>query len=222
MRAAGHRATWKGPVLIDRLNLADLAERALATARRRNLTIVTAESCTAGKLSALLSEASGAAEHLHGSFVTYTKANKVKALGVDPGLLKAKGAVCREVAVAMAEGALHRSPADVAVAITGVAGPDPDEDGNPRRSGLHCRGARRTCASARRTKTRRYRTREGAGAGHGRSACRTDPLPGSRLNQELVNTAVQHAAHAPSVLSRMSVAASDCGPVRRKLEFRDG
>jgi nicotinamide-nucleotide amidase len=118
-------------VLIDRLNLADLAERALATARRRNLTIVTAESCTAGKLSALLSEASGAAEHLHGSFVTYTKANKVKALGVDPGLLKAKGAVCREVAVAMAEGALHRSPADVAVAITGVAGPDPDEDGNP-------------------------------------------------------------------------------------------
>jgi nicotinamide-nucleotide amidase len=99
--------------LIDRLNLPDLAERALATARRRNLTIVTAESCTAGKLSALLSEAPGAAEHLHGSFVAYTKANKVKALGVDAGLLKAKGAVCREVAVAMAEGALHRSPADV-------------------------------------------------------------------------------------------------------------
>jgi nicotinamide-nucleotide amidase len=123
-------------VLIDRLNLPDLAERALATARRRNLTIVTAESCTAGKLSALLSEAPGAAEHLHGSFVAYTKANKVKALGVDAGLLKAKGAVCREVAVAMAEGALHRSPADVAVAITGVAGPDPDEDGNP--VGLVC------------------------------------------------------------------------------------
>jgi nicotinamide-nucleotide amidase len=117
--------------LIVRHDLAQLAERALATARRRNLTIVTAESCTAGKLSALLSEAPGAGEHLHGSFVTYTKANKVKALGVDPGLLKARGAVCREVAVAMAEGALHCSPADVAVAITGVAGPDPDEDGNP-------------------------------------------------------------------------------------------
>jgi nicotinamide-nucleotide amidase len=122
--------------LIDRPTLVDLAERALATARRRNLTIVTAESCTAGKLSALLSEAPGAAEHLHGSFVTYTKANKVKALGVDAGLLKAKGAVCREVALALAEGALHRSPADVAVAITGVAGPDPDEDGNP--VGLVC------------------------------------------------------------------------------------
>jgi hypothetical protein len=75
-------------VLINRLNLPDLAERALAAARRRNLTIVTAESCTAGKLSALLSEAPGAGEHLHGSFVTYTKANKVKALVVDAGLLK--------------------------------------------------------------------------------------------------------------------------------------
>jgi nicotinamide-nucleotide amidase len=122
--------------LIARRDLAQLAERALAAARRGNLTIVTAESCTAGKLSALLSEAPGASEHLHGSFVTYTKANKVKALGVDAGLLKAKGAVCREVAVAMAESALHRSPADVAVAITGVAGPDPDEDGNP--VGLVC------------------------------------------------------------------------------------
>jgi nicotinamide-nucleotide amidase len=123
-------------ILIDRPTLVDLAERALATARRRNLTIVTAESCTVGKLAALLSEAPGAAEHLHGSFVTYTKANKVQALGIDAGLLKAKGAVCREVALAMVEGALHRSPADVAVAITGVAGPDPDEDGNP--VGLVC------------------------------------------------------------------------------------
>jgi nicotinamide-nucleotide amidase len=127
--------------LIARRDLAQLAERALAAARRRNLTIVTAESCTAGKLSALLSEAPGAGEHLHGGFVIYTKANKVKALGVDAELLKAKGAVCREVAVAMAEGALHRSPADVAVAITGVAGPDPDEDGNP--VGLVCIAAAR-------------------------------------------------------------------------------
>jgi nicotinamide-nucleotide amidase len=123
-------------VLFGRRTLAELAKRALAAACRRNLAIVTAESCTAGKLSALLSEAPGAAEHLHGSFVAYTKANKVKALGVDSGLLKAKGAVCREVAMAMAEGALHRSPADVAVAITGVAGPDSDEDANP--IGLVC------------------------------------------------------------------------------------
>jgi nicotinamide-nucleotide amidase len=127
--------------LTDRPNLVDLAECALATARRRNLTIVTAESCTAGKLSALLSEPPGAAEHLQGGFVTYTKANKVKALGLDAELLKAKGAVSAEVAVAMAEGALHRSPADVAVAVTRVAGPDPDEDGNP--VGLVCIAAAR-------------------------------------------------------------------------------
>jgi hypothetical protein len=64
MRAVARDATWKRPVLIDRLNLPDLAERALAMARRRNLTIVTAESCTAGKLSGLLSEAPGTGEHL--------------------------------------------------------------------------------------------------------------------------------------------------------------
>jgi nicotinamide-nucleotide amidase len=122
--------------MTDKPDLVQLAKRALALARQRNMTIITAESCTAGKLSALLSEAPGAADHLHGSFVSYTKANKIKALGVSADLLKEKGAVCREVAVAMAVGALARSPADLAVSITGVAGPDPDEDGNP--VGLVC------------------------------------------------------------------------------------
>ena len=112
-------------------NLIQLAERALAMARQGNVTIVTAESCTAGKLSALLSETPGAAENLHGGFVAYTKANKVKSLGVSADLLRRKGAVCPDVALAMAEGALARSPASLAVSITGVAGPDPDEDGNP-------------------------------------------------------------------------------------------
>ena len=110
-------------------DLPPLAGRALE--RASSLTIVTAESCTAGKLAALLSEAPGAAERLHGSFVTYTKANKTRALGVPESLLDEQGAVCPEVAVAMAQGALARSPADIAVAITGVAGPEPDEDGNP-------------------------------------------------------------------------------------------
>ena len=95
------------------------------------MSIVTAESCTAGRLAALLSEAPGAAEYLHGGFVTYTKLNKTRSLGISAALLEQKGAVCCDVAVAMAEGALARSPADVAVSITGVAGPDPDEDGNP-------------------------------------------------------------------------------------------
>jgi nicotinamide-nucleotide amidase len=100
-------------------------------ARQRNVTIVTAESCTGGKLSALLSDCPGAAEHLHGGFVAYTKGSKVKSLGVSADLLREKGAVCPDVALAMAEGALARSPANLATSITGVAGPDPDEDGNP-------------------------------------------------------------------------------------------
>jgi nicotinamide-nucleotide amidase len=116
--------------------LRDRAGAVLSVARRQKLSIVTAESCTAGKLAVLLSEAPGAAEHLQGGFVVYTKANKAQALGVAPDLLRRRGAVCSEVATAMAEGALARTPADVAVAITGVAGPDPDEDGNP--VGLVC------------------------------------------------------------------------------------
>jgi nicotinamide-nucleotide amidase len=116
--------------------LTELAKRALGVAKACNCSIVTAESCTAGKLSGLLSEAPGAGALLHGGFVSYTKANKTKALGVSPDLLKQKGAVCVDVAVEMAQGALARSPANVAVAITGVAGPEPDEDGNP--VGLVC------------------------------------------------------------------------------------
>ena len=116
--------------------LRSLAEQAMAAARRRGLSIVTAESCTAGALSTLLSEAPGAAEHLQGGFVTYTKANKTKSLGVPSGLLRSRGAVCAEVARAMAEGALAHSAGDLAVAITGVAGPEPDEDNNP--VGLVC------------------------------------------------------------------------------------
>lgn len=117
-------------------NLCELATGALAVLRRKNLSVVTAESCTAGRLAVLLSEAPGAAEHLQGGFVVYTKANKSQALGVPADLLKSQGAVCPGVAGAMAGGALARTPADVAVAMTGVAGPDPDEDGNP--VGLVC------------------------------------------------------------------------------------
>jgi nicotinamide-nucleotide amidase len=116
--------------------LLELATQAMRTLERKGLSVVTAESCTAGMLATLLSEVAGAAERLHGGFVTYTKENKTAALGVAHDLLAKKGAVSREVAIAMAEGALRRSPAQVAVAITGVAGPEPDEDGNP--VGLVC------------------------------------------------------------------------------------
>lgn len=111
--------------------LTKAAEDLLAAAKRAGLTVITAESCTAGLLAAVLSTATGASHFLHGGFVTYTKANKTAALGVPAPLLREKGAVCAEVAQAMAEGALTRSPAQLAVAVTGVAGPEPDEDGNP-------------------------------------------------------------------------------------------
>jgi len=108
-----------------------MAEDLVARTAREKLTIITAESCTSGLLATVLSEAPGAAKILHGGFVTYTKEHKAVALGVPEELLRSKSAVCDEVACAMAEGALARSSADLAAAITGVAGPEPDEDGNP-------------------------------------------------------------------------------------------
>jgi len=113
------------------VDLAALAEEVLQAARHHKLTLVTSESCTAGLLSQLLSDAEGAADHFHGGFVTYTKQHKTRALQVPAQLLRQKGAVCPEVAEAMAQGALRASDATVSVAITGVAGPEPDEDGNP-------------------------------------------------------------------------------------------
>jgi nicotinamide-nucleotide amidase len=111
--------------------LTAIAGRVLMLAGERRLSLVTAESCTSGLLATTLSEAPGAAELLHGGFVAYTKENKAAALGVPADLLRKRTAVSPEVAAAMAEGALARSPADIAVAITGVAGPAEDEDGNP-------------------------------------------------------------------------------------------
>jgi nicotinamide-nucleotide amidase len=112
-------------------SLKDRAEQISKLSQERHMTLATVESCTAGSLAHLLSQAEGASETLHGGFVVYTKANKVAAVGVPKELLAAYTAVSAEVAQAMAEGGLARSPADIVVAITGVAGPEPDEDGNP-------------------------------------------------------------------------------------------
>jgi nicotinamide-nucleotide amidase len=112
-------------------NLGAFSNALLDEARRAGLTVVTAESCTAGLMCQILSDAEGAAEHFHGGFVTYTKEQKSRALGVPWSVLREQGAVCGTVARAMAEGALRHSGAGIAAAITGVAGPAPDEDGNP-------------------------------------------------------------------------------------------
>ena len=111
--------------------LKKLADALIKRAKETGLGIVTAESCTAGLMCQVLADAEGASTFFHGGFVTYTKQHKSCALGVPEALLREKGAVSAEVARVMAEGALKHSEAGVSAAITGVAGPEPDEDGNP-------------------------------------------------------------------------------------------
>jgi nicotinamide-nucleotide amidase len=107
------------------------ARQVLDLLNKKKKSIITAESCTAGLISAVLSQGDGAGEVLHGSFVTYSKANKSMALGVPAQLLASRGSVNEDVVRALADGALARSPADLSLAVSGVLGPDPDEDGNP-------------------------------------------------------------------------------------------
>ena len=112
-------------------NLVRRAQPIVDALRARHLSIVTAESCTAGLVAAILSHAQHAGECFHGGFIAYSKDNKSAILGIDRAFLEAKGSVNAEVARQMAYGALARAPASVAIAVTGVLGPDPDEDGNP-------------------------------------------------------------------------------------------
>jgi PncC family amidohydrolase len=94
-----------------------------------SLTLAAAESCTAGLVADLLARIPGASRVFWGSFVTYTLDAKKRMLAVDEALLLAHGAVSRETALAMASGALERSGADMALSVTGLAGPD--GDGSP-------------------------------------------------------------------------------------------
>ena len=108
-----------------------LAERLIGFAAGKHIRLVTAESCTAGLIAHNLSRPAGSASVLVGGFVTYTKDAKTRLLGVSPELFGAAGAVDPEVAKAMAHGAAERSGAECAIAVTGVTGSQPDEDGNP-------------------------------------------------------------------------------------------
>jgi nicotinamide-nucleotide amidase len=91
--------------------------------REKGLKIATAESCTGGLVAALLTEISGSSSVVERGFVTYSNEAKIELIGVPAELIAAHGAVSEPVARAMAEGALAHSRADVAVGITGVAGP---------------------------------------------------------------------------------------------------
>ena len=89
----------------------------------RKLTVATAESCTGGMLAALLTDIEGASHGFDRGFVTYSKDAKTELLGISPALLDQNEAVSEVVARAMAEGALRRSKADMAIGVTGFAGP---------------------------------------------------------------------------------------------------
>jgi nicotinamide-nucleotide amidase len=102
----------------------DRAEDLLREAKSRGFTIATAESCTGGLIAATLAAVRGASASLDRGFVTYSNDAKKEMLGVPAALLDDYGAVSRQVAMAMAAGALAHSPADLVVAVTGIAGPD--------------------------------------------------------------------------------------------------
>lgn len=100
-----------------------LAAEVISAARAVGLKIATAESCTGGMLAAALTDISGASAVFDRGFITYSYASKPEMLGISPETLEAHGAVSSEAVAQMAVGAQANSDADVAVAITGIAGP---------------------------------------------------------------------------------------------------
>ena len=102
-------------------------EDLLARARYWGLRVATAESCTGGMVAAALTDVAGSSDVFERGYVTYSNAAKVELLGVSEETLAESGAVSEAVAREMAEGALTRSAADIAVSITGIAGPGGSE-----------------------------------------------------------------------------------------------
>lgn len=104
-------------------SLLTAAQAIISTLRANGLTLVTAESCTGGLIAGLLTEIAGSSAVVERGLVTYSNAAKTSLLGVDADLIARAGAVSASVAEAMVRGALAASPADIAVAVTGIAGP---------------------------------------------------------------------------------------------------
>lgn len=103
--------------------LVEAAARVIAANRSAGRKIALAESCTGGLVTAALTEVAGSSDVLDAGFVTYSNEAKVRTLGVSSDVVETFGAVSEATAWAMARGAIDRSSADVAVSITGIAGP---------------------------------------------------------------------------------------------------
>jgi nicotinamide-nucleotide amidase len=112
-------------------DLVGLAARVIAENAAQGRTVAVAESCTGGLVSAALTEIAGSSAVFDRGFITYSNAAKIQLLGVPEDLIDTFGAVSIAVAWSMAQGALAHSGADVAVAITGIAGPDGGSEQKP-------------------------------------------------------------------------------------------
>lgn len=104
----------------------ELKEVVVRILREKGLKITSAESCTGGLFPASITDVAGASEVLSSAYITYSNESKIKELGVPAELIEKYGAVSPQVAEAMAEGALKRAGADIAVSVTGYAGPEAD------------------------------------------------------------------------------------------------
>ena len=111
------------PVAYDDAAILGRATALVDALRARGFTLATAESCTGGGIAHAITAVQGSSDVLDRGFVTYSNDAKVEMLGVDAGAIARHGAVSEAVALAMADGALRASRADVAVAVTGIAGP---------------------------------------------------------------------------------------------------
>jgi len=109
-------------------HLATFAEQVMKRVGEARLTVATAESCTGGLIASLLTDLPGQSGAFERGFVTYAEKAKCDLLGIDPVEIARHGVVSAHIAAAMADGALANSRADLAVAITGFAGPGGDHD----------------------------------------------------------------------------------------------
>ena len=108
-----------------------VAQNLIELLRAKNLTCATAESCTGGGVGAAITAVPGASDVFLGGIISYANCIKQKVLGVSEATLRTKGAVSAECAAQMAEGARRLTGADLAVSVTGIAGPDGGSDEKP-------------------------------------------------------------------------------------------
>lgn len=112
-------------------NLKQKAEELLTICKTKKILVATAESCTGGMVSSAITDIPGSSEIFDRGFITYSNEAKMEMLGVQAEIIDKYGAVSKETAIAMAEGAIKKSRADISVSITGIAGPGGGSDEKP-------------------------------------------------------------------------------------------